>query len=63
MNPDQPTPTMMDISNLLASVGKPGKKQEEKIEAVKQLFKDTNSSGVNIQGHAVWESLESYPEF
>jgi len=63
MQPDQPTPTMMDISNLLASIGKPGEKQEEKIDAVKKLFSDTNSSGVNIQGHAVWDSLDSYPEF
>lgn len=63
MQPEQPTPTMMDISNLLSSIAKPGQKQDKKIEAVKQLFKDTNSSGVNIQGHAVWSDLSSYPEF
>ncbi len=54
---------MAEISKLLASVGQPGEKQEEKIEAVKQLFKSSNSRGMNPQGHAVWSDLNSYPEF
>lgn len=49
--------TRTHIAELLSLVGKPGKKRDEKIEAVKQLNLE------NSQGHRVEENLEDYPEF
>lgn len=46
-----------DIGELLTSIGAPGEKQDEKIEAVKSLNRS------NRQGHGVYETLESYAEF
>lgn len=46
-----------DIGALLASIGKPGQKQKEKISAVEELER------FNKQGHNLSESLPSYSEF
>lgn len=46
-----------DICELLVSIGKPGEKRAEKIEAIKSL----NLS--NRQNIGVHETLESYREF
>lgn len=49
--------TRDEISALLASIAPPGKKQAEKIEAVRKL----NLS--NFQKHGVELTLETYKEF
>lgn len=49
--------TRQDISELLISIGKPGKKRDEKIEAVKQLEKQ------NSQGIDVIHTLDSFEAF
>lgn len=63
----QPTefdiPTMMDISNCLKKVGKPGEKREEKKKAVTKLFMDRHISPINFQGFHIIEDLESYSEY
>lgn len=46
-----------DISELLKSIGKPGEKRDEKLEAVKSLSKS------NRQGFGVEETLDSYEEY
>lgn len=55
-------PTMKDISDILASIGKPGQKLEEKNRAIKFLFQE-RGGGINFQGHAVWDDLQSYVEY
>lgn len=54
---------MSDISELLASIAPPGQKQEEKKEAVKELFEDEGQGITNIQGISVVDDLDSYQEF
>lgn len=54
---NRPQISREDIENLLATIGKPGEKQEEKIEAVKSLGR-TNRQGFNIS-----ETLHSYSGF
>ncbi len=49
--------TRTHISELLASIGKPGEKREEKIQAVIELEKK------NSQGYGIETTLESYEEF
>lgn len=49
--------TRQEISTLLSSIGKPGQKQQEKLEAVRQLELKNN------QGHNIEVTLESYPEY
>ena len=49
--------TRQDIAELLASIGKPGEKQEEKIAAVSELSKQ------NFQNIKLEDSLNSYEEF
>ena len=56
-------PTVKEISELLKSVGKPGEKQEEKKQAVKDLFDERGVRSNNPQGHSVADTLSSYPEF
>lgn len=53
----KPNLTRQDIADLLRSIGKPGEKREEKIEAVKQL------SRANFQQVDLAASLASYGEF
>lgn len=55
-------PTRDDIAALLASVGKPGKKRDEKKQAVERLFSEVGG-GVNPQGFHVVEDLESYEAY
>lgn len=54
---------MSDIHELLASIAPPGQKQEEKTQAVKELFEDEGEPINNIQGISVLEDLNSYAEF
>lgn len=49
--------TREDIANLLISIGEPGEKQDEKMQAVQELNRN------NRQGHGIHETLESYQEF
>lgn len=49
--------TRQDIAELLASIGKPGEKREEKVAAVKQL------SRANFQQIDLAASLNSYEEY
>ena len=49
--------TREDLAQLLASIGKPGKKREEKLAAVKAL------NVQNSQGHDLSLTLESFQEF
>lgn len=49
--------TRAHIAGLLSSIAKPGKKRDEKIEAVKQLNLE------NPQGYRVEDNLEDYAEF
>lgn len=55
--------TLSDISAVLEEVGKPGQKQDEKLERIKELFDAKGESGTNFQGIAIWDSLESFPEY
>ncbi len=54
---------MSDIHELLVSIAPPGQKQEEKTQAVKELFEDEGEPMNNIQGISVLEDLNSYAEF
>lgn len=49
--------TRQDISELLASIGAPGEKQDEKIAAVAEL------GLFNAQGHGVHDTLSTYGAF
>lgn len=49
--------TRQEIAELLASIGKPGEKREEKIAAVSELNKQ------NFQHIKLEDSLNSYEEF
>lgn len=49
--------TRADMAELLASIGKPGEKQEEKLAAVVALDKQ------NRQGHDLVTTIESFAEF
>lgn len=53
----KPNLTREDIAQLLASIGKPGEKREEKINAVKELEKQ------NFQNIKLEDSLASYEEW
>jgi hypothetical protein len=53
----QNTVSREDIATLLSSVGEPGKKRKEKVEAVQSLNRS------NGQGYGVEQTLESYSEF
>lgn len=55
--------TLSDISAVLEEVGKPGQKQEEKLERIKELFEAKGEGSTNFQGLAIWETLESFPEY
>lgn len=46
-----------DVANLLASIGKPGQKRDEKLAALKELNKQ------NRQGHDLSLTAETYPEY
>lgn len=56
------TPTRLDIAELLASVGKPGEKLDEKEQAVLDLFEAVSAYPNNSQGHSVVSTLDSYEE-
>lgn len=49
--------TRSHISELLSMIGKPGKKQDEKIAAIKELQLE------NPQGYRVEDNLADYEEF
>ena len=49
--------TREDIANLFKSIGKPGKKQDEKINALKEL------NIKNTQGHDIYLLADSWSEF
>lgn len=49
--------TRQDITDLLESIGKPGKKRDKKLEAVKQLNRE------NFQGIRLEDDIESYPAY
>lgn len=55
--------TQADISAVLAEVGKPGQKQDEKVDKVRELFEAKGESGMNFQGVHVVDTLDSYPEY
>lgn len=50
-------PSRKEIADLLASIGPPEEKREEKYEAVKKLGLK------NFQGHGVELTLETYKEY
>lgn len=54
---DKPIIYREDIAELLASIGAPGEKQDEKTKAVKSLGKE-NSQKIGLE-----ETLHSYKEF
>lgn len=54
---NKPQITRADIIDLLTSIGAPGEKQDEKVEAVKSLNRK------NRQGYGIEQTLESYSEF
>lgn len=49
--------TIEDIENLLKSIGEPGEKHQEKLDAVKSLGKK------NMQGFYLEETLSTYRNF
>lgn len=49
--------TRQDIADLLVSIGGPGEKRQEKIQAVRDLGK-TNFQSIKLE-----DSLESYSEY
>lgn len=49
--------TRSDIAELLSSIGKPGEKREEKLEAIKQLNR------ANLQKYGLETTLDSYLEY
>lgn len=49
--------TRTHIAQLLSSIGKPGEKREEKIQAVIELEKK------NSQGYGIEHTLESYEQY
>lgn len=49
--------TRTDIEELLASIGEPGEKHQEKIDAIKELNK------MNFQGVQLEKTLSSYRNF
>lgn len=53
----KPDLTRQDIADLLKSIGAPGEKRDEKLEAVKQLGK------INRQGHGLELTLDGYGEY
>ncbi len=54
---NEPNLTRTHIADLLTSIGKPGEKREEKLQAVIELEKK------NSQGYGIELSLESYEEW
>lgn len=54
---NKPQISRADIAALLLSIGEPGEKQDEKIEAVKSLNRR------NSQGFDISETLHAYGEF
>lgn len=56
-------PTREDIARLLASVGAPGEKRDEKKAAVRELFSQIGRSSNNFQGHDIELGLDSYGEY
>jgi hypothetical protein len=54
---------MSEIHELLASIAPPGQKQEEKTQAVKELFEEEGDKITNIQGISVLDDLAVYPEY
>ena len=50
-------PTRTDIANLLASIGAPGEKRDEKVAAVKDL------KIINFQGVPLEDTLDTYQEW
>lgn len=57
------TPKMSEISKLLAKIGKPGEKRDDKKQAVKDLFTERGASRLNPQGFDILNDLESYMEY
>lgn len=49
--------TRADLAELLASIGAPGEKRDEKLQAVMELDMK------NPQGHGIHLTLESYQEY
>lgn len=52
-----------DIAELLASVGGPGEKREDKTQAVLDLYKQVGANPNNSQGHSVIDTLMTWGEF
>lgn len=46
-----------DIAKLLSSIGGPGEKKQEKVNAIKELNRS------NRQGYDISETLETYEEY
>jgi hypothetical protein len=51
-----------DIAEVLTSVGKPGKMRAEKRAAIKELC-ERKRTGVQREGHPIWDTLEDFGEF
>lgn len=51
-------PSRQDIADLLASVGKPGEKREEKRQVVQHLFEEGGWKSTNFQGHSLFDDIE-----
>lgn len=58
-------PNRVDIARLLAGVGEPGERREEKDAAVRRLFDELGQLTTNFQGHDATDSLHlsSYQEY
>ena len=53
-------PTRGDIAELLASIGEPGEKRDQKQEAVQKLFDELGVRSTNFQGHSVVNYLDDF---
>lgn len=53
-------PTRTDVSDLMASIGKPGEARDAKREAVSEMLTKLGATSSNFQGHSVLETLDGY---
>lgn len=51
-----------DIADILVSIGPPGENREEKVRVVREVSV-SRLSGYNPDGHAIWNTLDDFPEY
>lgn len=56
-------PTRGDLNDLMAAVGEPGEKQDEKRAAVEDLFRQLGKSMTNFQKFSVIDDLNTYEAY